>query len=90
MKLRFFGVCYVHSMLKYILTISGEKTGGHAGEDAGGNAGEAAGASEAERIGAEEGERIGMKHALKKYDQFALNTSCFGEVQDQISITPVV
>ena len=28
---------------------------------------------------------IGKKHALKKYDQFPLNTSCFwGEVMDQI------
>ena len=23
---------------------------------------------------------IGKKHALKKYDQFTLNTSCFGDV----------
>ena len=27
---------------------------------------------------------IGEKHALKKYDQFVLNTSYFGEVPDQI------
>ena len=27
---------------------------------------------------------IGKKHALKKYDQFALNTSCFWEVLSQI------
>ena len=28
---------------------------------------------------------VGKKHAFKKYDQFALNTSCFwGEVPDQI------
>ena len=28
---------------------------------------------------------IGKKHALKKYDQFALNTSCFfGELPDKI------
>ena len=28
---------------------------------------------------------IGKNHALKKYDQFSLNTSCFfGEVMDQI------
>ena len=27
---------------------------------------------------------IGKKHALKKYDQFALNTSCFVELSDQI------
>ena len=27
--------------------------------------------------GTMENERIGKKHALKKYDQFALNTSCF-------------
>ena len=26
---------------------------------------------------------IGKKHALKKYDQFALNTGYFGEVPDQ-------
>ena len=32
---------------------------------------------------------IGKKHALKKYDQFALNTSCFGGSTGS-NITPVV
>ena len=32
---------------------------------------------------------IGKKHALKKYDKFALNTSCFWESTGS-NITPVV
>ena len=34
-------------------------------------------------------DEIGKKHALKKYDQFALNTSCFGG-STRSNITPVV
>ena len=29
---------------------------------------------------------LGKKYALKKYDHFALNTSCFWEVPDQIFV----
>ena len=35
------------------------------------------------------GRRIGKKHALKEYDQFTLNTSCFWESTRSI-IAPVV
>ena len=34
-------------------------------------------------------EVIGKKHALKKYDKFALNTSCFWGIA-RSNITPVV
>ena len=30
---------------------------------------------------------IGKKHALKKYDQFTLNTSCFGEAPQLCNFT---
>ena len=35
-------------------------------------------------------ELIGKKHALKKYDQFTLNTSCFSESNRSNSITTVM